>query len=569
MQRLSVTVDEFSSAGCKPINQDFHGVCVPSESVLQSKGVVLAVADGISTSDVSGVASETAVKSLLHDYYATSDAWSVKKSVLRVMAATNAWLYAQTRQSPYRYNMEKGYICAFASMVLKSNTATLFHAGDCRIYRIRGGVCEQLTEDHRFGNTDGGYLTRAIGLHQALDLDVSTVQLMQGDRFILATDGVSDTLSAESLVTLSGSPAQGVNGAAELLVNYAAQQGSSDNLTAVVIEVNALPEKSLTELQHEGLPLPAPHMLVPGKEFDGFEILRTLSTSSRSKLVLALDKASDQKMALKVLSTEASEDSGALDNLLMEEWVAGRVHSPHLASAPRINRVRHYSYSLSEYIDGVTLTQWMLDHPQPTLDEVREIVTQIARGLQVLHRNEMVHQDLRPHNIMIDKHGTVKIIDFGATKVAGVSEYSAYNEGILGTAQYTAPECYFGYSATAQSDLFSLGVIAYQLLSGQLPYGNGVSRVRSSKDLHKLHYQSLHRRIENVPSWVDHALNKAVALSPHKRYLEVSEFIYDLKNPTHFERGSFVPLIERNPVAVWQVISAVLFICVIYLLSTR
>ena len=104
---------------------------------------------------------------------------------------------------------------------------------------------------------------------------------------------------------------------------------------------------------------------------------------------------------------------------------------------------------------------------------MRGIVEQIARGLRAFHRMEMLHQDLRPENVMIDKTGTVKIIDFGAVRVAGVAETErpADRDRIKGTAQYTAPEYFLGEGGTPQSDLFSLGVIAYQMLTGRLPYG--------------------------------------------------------------------------------------------------
>ena len=102
-----------------------------------------------------------------------------------------------------------------------------------------------------------------------------------------------------------------------------------------------------------------------------------------------------------------------------------------------------------------------------------DIVEQIANGLQAFHRMEMLHQDLRPDNIMIDKTGTVKIIDFGSTRIAGIADDtpSVIGDDILGTVQYTAPEYFLGEGGSTRSDIFSLGVIAYQMLTGRLPYG--------------------------------------------------------------------------------------------------
>ncbi|PVV19344.1 MAG: protein kinase, partial [gamma proteobacterium symbiont of Ctena orbiculata] len=146
---LCIATGQCSDKGQKPINQDFHGAMMPKEPLLSSKGIAIALADGISSSDVSQIASETSVNGFLEDYYSTSESWSVQRSVQRVLQATNSWLYAQTRNSPYRYDLNRGYVCTFSALVLKSATAHIFHAGDARIYNLIDNRLEQLTEDHR------------------------------------------------------------------------------------------------------------------------------------------------------------------------------------------------------------------------------------------------------------------------------------------------------------------------------------------------------------------------------------------------------------------------------------
>ena len=147
--QLKVSVGQHTDKGIKETNQDFHGVYIPKEPQLSSKGIAIALADGISSSAVSHIASESAVSGFFADYYCTSDAWSVKTSAQRVLMATNSWLHAQGQQSPHRFDPDRGYVCTFSAMVIKSTTAHLFHAGDSRIYRIQGATLEQLTNDHR------------------------------------------------------------------------------------------------------------------------------------------------------------------------------------------------------------------------------------------------------------------------------------------------------------------------------------------------------------------------------------------------------------------------------------
>src|SRR5215471_7280338 len=124
---LGVTLGQASDRGRKTVNQDFHGACVPPQPALGSKGIVLALADGIGSSDVSHEASQAAVRSALEDYYCTSDAWSVKRSMQRVLTAANSWLHAQTQRSAHRHDLDRGYVCALSVLVIKGRTAHVFH----------------------------------------------------------------------------------------------------------------------------------------------------------------------------------------------------------------------------------------------------------------------------------------------------------------------------------------------------------------------------------------------------------------------------------------------------------
>ena len=210
----------------------------------------------------------------------------------------------------------------------------------------------------------------------------------------------------------------------------------------------------------------------------------------------------------------------------------------------------------------------MIDNPKPGLETVRGIVEQIARGLQAFHRMEMPHQDLRPENIMIDKTGTLKIIDFGSTNVTGVMEAtpSAEGEHILGTVQYTAPEYFLGESGSSRSDIFSLGVITYQMLTGRLPYGAQMARARTRSQQRKSGYRSVLDNNREIPAWIDGVLKKSVHPDPYKRYEELSEYVFDLRHPNEdFLNGSHVPLIERSPLLFWKGLSLVL-VCAIFLL---
>jgi serine/threonine protein phosphatase PrpC len=567
--QLKITVGQYSDKGRKDINQDFHGVYIPEEPVLSSKGIAIALADGISSSQVSQIASEATVRGFLMDYFCTSETWSVKKSAQQVLTATNSWLHSQTYRSEHRYNKDKGYVCTFSCMVLKSTTAHLFHIGDCRIYRLSKNEFEQLTEDHRtWSSATQSHLSRAMGVNQQLEIDYQTVAIEQGDVFILATDGVYEFVDHHFINETITQCGDNLNTAAKIIVDKAFEQGSDDNLTTQLIRIEQVPKQNVDELYQQLTELPFPPILDARMEFDGYTIIRTMHASSRSHVYLATDNDSDDLVIIKTPSVDLQNDPAYLDRFLMEEWVARRINNPHVLKPCQQLRQRHYLYTAMEYIEGQTLTQWMRDNPRPAMSAVRDIVGQIAKGLMAFHRLEMLHQDLRPENIMIDHNGTVKIIDFGATKVAGLSEISSplAQDSILGTVQYTAPEYFLGEMGSSRSDLFSLAVICYQMLSGKLPYGTRVSIARTKAAQNKLNYQSVLHDDREIPAWVDETLKKALQANPLKRYQELSEFVYDLSQPNKaFLNKSAPPLMERNPVVFWKSVSFMLLCIIIWL----
>ncbi|UZE94559.1 bifunctional protein-serine/threonine kinase/phosphatase [Alkalimarinus alittae] len=561
-QALAVSVGNATDKGVKAINQDYMGSVVPAEPLLSSKGIALAMADGISSSKVSQEASQAAVSGFLEDYYCTSDSWSVKTSVQKVVKSINAWLYAQTRNSPYRFERDTGYICTFSALVLKSNTAHIFHSGDTRIYRLCGGQLEQLTDDHRRVVSDEvSYLTRALGIDQALEIDYKSVLLEKGDTFILATDGVYEFINGQQ-ISDAIADTETLDLAALSVVQQALASGSDDNLSIQLLRVDQVADYQLDEVQQLTM-LPLPPTLVPRMEFDGYEIIREIYISSRSHVVLAKDLETNQTVVIKTPSTELRNNAQYLERFMLEEWIAKRVNNPHVAKAISSNRKRNYLYLVSEYIEGISLNQWMIDNPKPSLEEVRTIIEQVAKGLQAFHRQEMIHQDLRPNNIMIDHTHTVKIIDFGSTYISGVTDPKS-EEDMRGTMRYSAPEYFLGQLGTPRSDIYALAVITYQMLSGRFPYSTKIAQAKSVNAQRRLNYKSLIDDNSELPLWVDDALRNALQVNPLKRYSELSEFVYDLRHPNkRFLSKNRVPLIERNPIVFWQSISIILMAIII------
>jgi serine/threonine protein phosphatase PrpC len=570
---VKISVGQHSDKGRKEVNQDFYGVLVPDEPLLTAKGIAIALADGIGSSEVSQIASEFAVAGLLEDYYCTSEAWSVKKSVERVLTATNSWLHAKTRQGPHRYDKDKGYVCTLSALVLKGTTAHVFHVGDTRIYRLAGDSLEQLTEDHRvWVSAEQSFLSRAVGFNPQIEIDYQPLQVEAGDMFVLASDGVYEHVDGAFMLDAMRRGRTDLDAAARVIVDEALRRGSADNLTVQIVAIEQLPGQDAGEAQRQLAQLALPPLLDARADFDGYKIVRELHASSRSHIYLAVDGETQALVAIKTPSVDLQGDPAYLERFLMEEWVARRINSAHVLKPCEQTRKRHYLYVATEFIDGRTLSQWMADNPRPDIETVRGIVEQIARGLQAFHRLEMLHQDLRPDNIMIDKTGTVKIIDFGATRVAGVAESAPLAErgAVLGTHQYTAPEYFLGEAGSSASDMFSLGVITYQMFSGRLPYGAEVAKARTRSAQRSLRYDSVLHEEREIPAWVDDVLRKAVDPEPLQRYEALSEFVHDLRYPNQaFLSRTRPPLIERHPVRFWKTVSAVLAAVVVVLVFLR
>jgi len=550
-------------AGGKAENEDTCGIQVANDQLLQTKGIAAAIADGMSGSDAGKEASHACVKGFLNDYFSTPETWTAQTSAHKIIAALNHWLHGNGQR---KYQSHKGMVTTLSALVLKSNTGFIFHVGDTRIYRLRGNEFKQLTHDHRVQiNENKSLLSRAVGIDVHLDIDYRSVPLEVGDTFIMVSDGVHEFITDNRMLDIIQQRRDDLQLAANEITQEAINNKTNDNVTCQIIRITSLPGENEDEFYQKLTELPFPPVLEPGMILDGYKILRHLFSNKRTEVYLAQDTETEKNVVLKAPSVNFDDDAEYISLFLHEEWAGRRINSPHVMKVLEIPRKRTALYYIAEHIQGRTLRQWMEDEPRANLNTVRDFVEQIARGLRAFHRLEMIHQDLKPENILIDENGTLKIIDFGSTKIAGIDEISApiqYNN-ILGTINYTAPEYHIGNTGSNRSDIFSLGVIAYELLTGYLPYGKDLS----AKNMLKLNYISIKRYNPEIPTWVDKAIEKAVSINQEQRFIRLSEFIYALNHAdSRLVNTDYVPLLKRNPVRAWQAISTFLLVLNILLL---
>lgn len=549
-----ITIAQASVAGKKACNDDSYGVLVPEGSLLSCKGIAMAIADGMSSSEAAKEASETCIKSFLSDYYDTPDSWTVQTAVGRVLSATNRWLQAQSNS---RFNSDTGMASTFSGAILKGGKLHIFHVGDSRIALVRDGSLQSLTRAHQSRDADGRYLlSRAMGADLHLDVDVQSLAAETGDILMFSTDGFHEHVKDQEILAAIQESAS-LQDACEGLVTRALAAGSPDNVTCQLVHINNLGAKDKDARLYSIANLPFPPDLQADQKIGGYRIVRELHASPRSQVYLATDELSGQKVALKTPSDNFNDDPMYLEFFAREEWVGQTISNAHVARSIDPSQPRQFLYTVLEYVEGQTLGQWINDRELPKPAEVRGIIEQVVTGLRAFHRKEIIHQDLKPDNIMIDNDGTVKIVDFGSVRVLGIEEADIGHvpEHALGTAAYSAPELILGHKAKRASDLYSLATITYEMLTGRLPYKKALTNKRA---IDRARYQPAHLINPNVPAWLDGALETALSIDPAARQTTLSEFLSDLKVPKERYKKEGKPLMQRDPLLFWKGLSALL-----------
>ncbi len=545
-----------TSPGPKAINEDAVASRIPANRLLgENKGAVAALADGVSSAEAGREASRCAVTDFIEDYLRTPETWSVRHAGEKTLQSLNLRLY---RKSHEFVQQDKGYLCTFSSVVIKSRTAHTFHLGDSRIYHLHAHRLHQLSVDHNVPIAKGRrILSRALGMDSQVHPEYGSVPLTRGDAFILTSDGVHDFLPDDRImdtVLLASSAQQ----AAETLLTAALARHSDDNLSAVVVRVIDLPESTLEDYSHQLTRLPFPPDLAPGQRIDGLEVIGELFASSRSQLYQVRDMHDGRVLVMKTPSRNFEDDLSYIDRFIQEEWIGRRVSSRHVVRIAEQSQPRHFLYYLMEPVDGVSLDRWMAEHRQASPRRLLGLVLQIAAGLKDLHRCDTIHQDLKPANIMVSADDHVTLVDFGSVYVAGIAEQfrPLRHEGALGTATYSDPHYLLGRNTGAQGDLYALATITYELFTGALPYGEAIGDCRTAFDYDRLRYRSASQHNPIIPLWFDRSLEKGVAIDPERRYPGIDAFLHDLQHPNpEFLRN--VPLVEsqRSSVVIWQVLS--------------
>ena len=564
-QPLTVATGHATRIGPRERNEDFLGMVTPTEPDLSAKGLLAAIADGVSGNDGGREASEYTVRGLLADYYATPDTWPVTQSLDRVLKATNSWVQTQSTVRPEL----AGMATTLTAIVLRSRQYYFAHVGDSRLYLLRAGVLTRLTSDHVWDRPEMQHvLTRAIGLDSHLAIDHGMGEVQSGDVFLLVTDGVWVPLAEFDLgYHLSALCAGSADAqtAATTLVDAALAAGGKDNASALVLQVTALPDVDLRDALSESAQLPLPPRRKVGQSIDGYLVDEVIHASAATLLYRVIDPKTQRKLVLKTLHPDRANDAEERSAFAHEEWLARRVVARFFPQVVTPEQ-RHHLYYLSTWHAGHTLQQRLDSGEHFTVPDVIAHGVRLVRAIGALHRRSILHRDVKPDNVHLGDDGELRLLDLGVAQ-SGLEAGKAVRAPQAGTPSFLAPEQFDQAPPSRQTDVYSTGVTLYYLLTRHYPYGEieAFQRPRFGEPVAPSRYRP------DLPLWLENVLLKAVARLPSNRFETGEEFLLALERGATRPLAAPVasPLVQRDPLLRWRataIVSLVINLLLLYVL---
>src|SRR5215469_11368696 len=553
-----------SKTGPRKANEDFAGALFGAELPEPRQEVIAAIADGIGGAKGGRIAAETAVRGFLDGFCDLPETMEVQRAGAKIVSALNGWTNTMGRQDPKLAGMG----CTLTVLVLRGRVAHLLHVGDTRAYRLSGDRMTCLTTDHvrREGTGRSHTLTRALGVETEVRLDYATQPVALHDRFLLCSDGVHGFLAEESIAGIlrERSAPEDTAGA---LVTAALQSGSTDNCTALVLDVVALPTAGSADVSAAILHLPVIPVPIVGEKIDGFVLSALISDGRYTRLFAAEDEIEGGNVALKFPKPQIASVEAYHAAFVREAWVGARVHNPSVGRVIELPPGRQTClYTVMPLYQGELLETRLSRSPALGLEEGRNITVKLARGVAALHRAGIIHRDIKPDNVILEGGGSLKLIDLGVVRVPGLEDFPP--EDIPGTMAYMAPEMLAGEPGNEATDVYALGVTMFRAFSGEFPYGNldAVSGPRRS------HPTPLAELRPDLPAWLQAALGRAIATDPAERFRDVMEFALEMEaGPSRAPAAARRPqtLYERSPLRFWQGVAALLALALLLSLWWR
>ncbi len=558
--RFEVDIGHSSHRGPRDINEDFAGAMQP-KNPRDSRGLIAAIADGVSTGGHGLEAAQTSAMALLTDYFATPDTWEPTVVLDRLISAQNSWLADHNRRRQGPGGSKGAALTTLTALALHGQSFTIAHVGDTRAWRMRqrpadttgmpGWEGQQLTQDHAFDHPDQrSRLTRAVGLDDSVRVDYVQGEVRIGDCFVLTSDGVHAVLQPARIAALAcGGSAQQ---ASDALVNAAISAGTHDNATALVIRIVGLDTRQLQDELGDAKRLAPPHKLKVGEVLDGHTVTALVADTGVHLLYQARQHGSQALVALKTLHPSRASDPEERAMLAHEAWLGLRVSARGETGFVQVHARSEAAsalYTVFDWHGGKTLEQLLKAGRVLPVQQLVAAAVAWAKALGRLHRHGVVHRDIKPANLHLGDDGQWRVLDLGVA-LSG-RESHAQRALHAGTPSYMNPEQWDGAAADAGSDLYALGVTLYQALAGRLPHGE-IEPYQAAR--YRGQPVAPSRRRPDVPIWLDHLVLKAMAFDPRQRFETAEELLLALERGASRGVGALpaTPLLQRDPQLLWQ-----------------
>jgi hypothetical protein len=445
------------------------------------------------------------------------------------------------------------------ALALRGQTWTVAHVGDTRAYLVRDGACRRLTQDHNLDHPDlKSQLTRAMGQEDAIRVDYLQDELHLGDVFVLASDGVHGKVSQTQMLNLLGQGGTAQE-ASDAIAQAALAAGTQDNATVLVVRVLGLARSRLEDAIVRSRHLPAPPRLKVGDEIDGHVVTAVVADTGVHLLYQVRHVQTKALRALKTLHPSRANDPQERAMLAHEAWLGTRVNERGSTGFVALHEVQDASafYLVFDWHPGQTLEQHLAAQRGAAGLPVADVAAwalAATRAIGRLHRLGVVHRDIKPGNLHLGDDGQLRLLDLGVA-ISG-NEPAEQRSLHAGTPSYMNPELWDDEPVDAQTDLFALGAMLYQLLTGHLPFGD-------IEPYQKLRYRRPpkppSRLRPDVPIWLDHIVLKAVAFEKKQRFETAEELELALQRGASrpLSAQSPTPLLVRDPTLMWKVALAV------------
>ena len=538
----------------REVNEDYGAFWVPPNIDLErSVGFAALLADGVGGESRGELASQLAVTAGMNVLAAAAPGVAVGALQRAIFEAANRAVYDTAMAS-----IEQGSMATTLTVsLLRENAAHVAHVGDSRVYLVRKGEIRRLTTDHSYAagpvklrllqehqamaDPRRSLLTRSVGHEPIVKYDTTRTELAVGDVLVQCSDGLYGFIVDDEIRDIASHLPP--DEACRSLIVFAERRRVDDNVSVQVIRIDEL---DLIAYFH-GTPIfknrstaPVSNDLELGQILDDrFEITELVNRSGMASIFKARDRKSGGIVAMKVPFMQFESDVTTFNRFQREEEIARQLDHPYILKVFPIAEPKSRPYLVMEFLEGETLDKVMsAARPMPE-KAAAQIASRICDALEHMHQRGIVHRDLKPQNIMVCRDGSIRIIDFGIAKAARLRRLTFVGfSPTMGTPDYMAPEQVNGRRGDHRTDIYSLGAILYEMVTGKVPFEGEspyvIMNARTTGD------PVAPRKLnENLTPVMEEIILHALSRNPDERYASAAAMKTELDD---YEK---VELVER------------------------